>query len=284
MFDESSIKEENKRPENPSGFEMKEHDSLLEGDFAGEIQIQPNKRVCMLCQNSKAAQDAILAGKTAQNPEDVWEYDLIYPCLCNIKAHRECLKSYMLVKKVVQCERCKTTYAVEGKKTKDDKAENKTLGAQILAFFIYIVTFVCIMWRKYFSNSLADIAVHCKQTEIARHQDNPEQTFKRFTDQEEKKKNSAVLTKARKILALLDPIEFEAFIKMTTPRLEKAAADKVANHERHASSHFLLSDPSHHKDKDESEIKNIKKEIFIAPTEVVFSPLSQYINLFPLLD
>jgi len=259
---------------------MKEHDSLLEGDFAGEIQIQPNKRVCMLCHNSKAAQDAILAGKQVQNPEDVWEYDLIYPCLCNIKAHRECLKSYVLVKKVVQCERCKTTYAVEGKKTKDDKAEKKTLGAQILAILTYLVTFVCILWRKYFSNSLADIAVHCKQTEIARHQDNPEQTFKRFTDQEEKKKNSAVLTKARKMLALLDPIEFEAFIKMTTPRLEKGA-DKVANHERHASSHFLLSDPSQHKDKDESEIKNIKKEIFIAPTEVICL-IKQYIHISPL--
>jgi len=266
MFDESSIKEENKRPENPSGFEMKEHDSLLEGDFGGEIRIQPNKRVCMLCQNSKDAQTAILAGKQTQNPDEVWEYDLIYPCLCNIKVHRECLKSYMLVKKVVQCERCKTTYAVEGKKNIQDKAENKSFGAQILAFLTMLVTFICVLWRKYFSNSLADIAVHCKQTEIARHQDNPEQTFRKFSDQEEAKKNSAVLNKARKILALLDPIEFEAFIKMTTPRLEKN--EKVANHERHASSHFLLSDGSHHKDKDESNVKHPKKEIFIAATEV----------------
>jgi len=266
MFDESSIHKDNNKQGNPSGFDMKEHDSLLDGNLGHEGILQPNKRICILCHNSSEVQATIRANKQGQDLEDIWEYDLIYPCLCNIKAHRECLKSYILMKKVTSCERCKTTYAIGGSKTSEKSSSNGGFIADIITMFTFLITFICSLWRKYISHSLVDIVIHCKQTEIARHQDNPEQTFRKFIDKEEDKRSSKVLNKARKIFGIMDPTEFETFIKMTTPRIDRP--DKVASHERQASSHFLLSDPSKPKDEDDTSMKQIKKEIFIAPTEV----------------
>ena len=111
-----------------------------------------------------------------------------------------------------------------------------------------------------------DFVVNCKQTEIARHSEGPEQAFKKFIEQEEERRGSRIMARARRIFGSLDPLEFETFIKMTTPRIENR--EKMALHERNESSNFLLSNHSKPKIRQEGEAKRARKEIFIAPTEV----------------
>ena len=278
---------------------MKEHESLLNEDLQNVEQ--PNKRVCILCHSSLQVQAVIVGPKNPNSLQSVGDYDLIYPCLCNIKAHRECLKSYLLMKKIMSCERCKATYAISGRRMREVTLPRENaivmtttvilciiimiagagllaaslvissgikalaiVGIAMLAVGVLGITYL--VWRKYFSRKIVDIAVHCRQTEIARHQEGAERTFKLFVEQEEDKKNSRVLGRAQMIFAILDLLEFETFVKMTTPRIEKP--EKIVAHERHGSSNFLLPDQSKPKEGEEGSAKKIKKEIFIAPTEV----------------
>ena len=284
-----------------SGFDIREHDIFLNDNVKLDLNPQQNKRVCVLCQNSLNVKAAVYGNKIN---DDEWENDLIYPCLCNIRTHRDCLKAYILTKKAVNCERCKAAYAVSGKKqrnlkyTKQDiismsivmlicsgiliagialiaigfsETPQKTgmgIGG-IIMIVIGILGIGYILWRKYFSNKNVDIFVNCKQTEIARHEDEPEKIVKRFLEQEEKKRSSNTMKKAQKLMKLLKVNEFENFLKLTTPRVDKEDKETI-RYERRGSSNFLLPD-FNHLDREEGKGKQVQKEIFISPHEVIFN-------------
>jgi len=256
-----------------------------------------SKKTCALCHNSLIIKNFIYGNKIE---ESQWEEDLVYPCLCSIRAHRDCLKAYILTKKTMVCERCKAVYAISGKKRKNVKMTTGDIvimsitillcfGIVIAGIILIAVGFgetssktgmgiggiimmvagvmgiMYIFWRKYFSKKNVDIFVNCKQTEIARHEDDPERIVKKFLDGEERKRSSTVLRKAKELLKLLDVTEFENFIKLATPRVDKDEKETI-RYERRGSSNFLLPD-FNPLDRDEKG-KQVQKEIFISPNEV----------------
>ena len=85
---------------------------------------------CIFCRKSSNC-CSINAVNSQQTPQilgsQLNDYSsMIFPCLCNHSAHRECLKAYVIVTRKINCEKCKVTYALNGFTSKSLLKMNST--------------------------------------------------------------------------------------------------------------------------------------------------------------
>lgn len=72
--------------------------------------LKVNQQFCFICEEPNIELEP---GKPAKN-----QNILIYPCLCNRMAHRECMKKYLAHTQEFGCETCKANYAIGRSSTK----------------------------------------------------------------------------------------------------------------------------------------------------------------------
>ena len=70
--------------------------------------------------------------------DDFTEYDFISPCSCNIKAHRECLKSMVIEKKMTKCQRCDRYYTIDHIKKREKSPGSKRNSMTFIFFLLYV--------------------------------------------------------------------------------------------------------------------------------------------------
>jgi len=111
----------------------------------------------LLCGNSSEVYDLLRKRNKGKKVENFREYDLISPCLCSIKMHRECLKSLILTRRIAKCPRCNEAYSI-GKKTSKEKVTGlkKHLFTLLYAIFYLVVSFGCALGVMDSVNKLRD--------------------------------------------------------------------------------------------------------------------------------
>jgi hypothetical protein len=137
--------------------------------------------------------------------ESASDENWIFPCLCNVKAHRKCLLNNVKMKRNLTCDKCSSLYPIHGVFDKFSQRRFKRMlrsmvtilvllgivciifvimnqsvvtipsGVRIivlviiyLAIFVLACIFIYYLWKALCQEELVDIDVHCKQNEVSR--------------------------------------------------------------------------------------------------------------------